>query len=334
MNGFAAAVLALGVVDSVLLLVLAWRRLRLARVERRRRELTARLRPLVLEFLDGETDLPELSAADRAAVAEILGGFARLVRGPVRERIAAYFEQHGDVERELQVLAGDRSPWRRALAAHRLGDMGSARGEQGLIAALDDESRDVRSTATRSLGRLGSAAAIPPLIVAVAADRVPTALARWAVLQVGPAALPGLRTVLYSDVPQRRAGAIMLIGRLGDASDAELVERHLRDTSAIVREEAARALGRIGGERSVPRVLALLSDRVPAVRAAAAAALGRLNADAIAPLLLLADHDQFDVAHAAAYAAAHVDLGATAAAASMRGASAHLLEAVDAARLA
>lgn len=335
MNGFAAAVLALGLVDSILLVVLAGRRLRLARVARRREAMAARLRPLVLAFLDGDEQLPhDLRAADRAIVAEILGGFARLVKGPGRERIAAYFEEHGDVERELHVLANDRSPWRRARAAHRLGDMGSTHAEAGLVAALvDDDSRDVRSAATRGLGRLGSVAAVGPLIAAVAAERVPTALARWAVLQVGPPSLPELRTVLDSDVPQRRAGALMLIGRLGDAADAELVERHLRDTSALVREEAARALGRIGGARSVPRVLAALSDRVPGVRAAAASALGRLNADATAPLLLLADHDQFDVARAAAHAAAHIDLEATVEAASMRGASPHLLEAVDQARL-
>lgn len=334
MSTFAAVVLTLGVVNSILLLVLAARRYRLAHDTRRHDEVAARLRPQVLAFLDGEEDLPEdLPRRDRTIVASILGGYGRLVRGPGRERIAAYFEQHGDIERELDTLRSDRAHWRRAGAAFRLGDIGSPLAEPGLIEALHDKNRDVRSAATRSLGCLGSVSGIAPLIEAVADDRVPTALARWAALQVGAPALPELRKLLESDSADRRAGAVMLVGQLGDAADAELIEERLRDASAAVREEAARALGRIGGSRSIPRLVAALSDRVPGVRACAASALGRLRADAVAPLLLLADHDQFDVAHAAAQAAAHIDLEAATFAAEMRGASAHLLQAVDEARL-
>lgn len=335
METFAAVVLALGVVNSVLLVVLAVRRFQLARDSRRREEVAMRLRPQVLAFLDGDEDLPDdLPHHERTIVASILGGYGRLVRGPGRERIAAYFEQHGDIERELDTLRNDSAHWRRAGAAYRLGDIGSPRGEPGLIAALDDDDPDVRSAATRSLGRLGSVAAVAPLIAAVADDRVPTALARWAVLQVGPPALPELRKLLRSESPDRRAGAVMLIGQLGDAADAEAIEERLRDASALVREEAARALGRIGGARSIPRLLAALSDRVPGVRACAAASLGRLRADAVAPLLLLADHDQFDVARAAAQAAVSIDPKAAESAAAVRGASVHLLEALDDARLA
>ncbi|HEV2643819.1 MAG TPA: HEAT repeat domain-containing protein [Candidatus Elarobacter sp.] len=335
MGTFAAIVLALGVVNSILLIVLAARRYWLANDSRRHDEVASRLRPNVLAFLDGDEELPDdLPRRERTIVAGILSGYGRLVRGPGRERIAAYFEQHGDIERELDTMRNDRAHWRRAGAAFRLGDIGSPLAEQALIDALGDEDRDVRSAATRSLGCLRSIDGIGPLIAAVADDRVPTALARWAVLQVGAPALPELRNLLQSDSADRRAGAVMLIGHLGDAADAELIEERLHDASAAVREEAARALGRIGGSRSVPWLVAALSDRVPGVRASAASALGRLRADAVPPLLLLADHDQFDVARAAAQAAAHIDLEATAFAAGMKGASPHLLEAVDKARLA
>jgi HEAT repeat protein len=335
MSTFAAVVLTLGVVNSVLLLVLGARRYRLARDTQREAEVAARLRPTVLAFLDGDEELPDdLPRRERRIVAGILSGYGRLVRGPARERIAAYFEQHGDIERELDTLRSDRAHWRRAGSAYRLGDIGSPLAEQGLIDALHDDNRDVRSAATRSLGYLGSVNAIAPLIAAVADDRIPTALARWAALQVGAPALPELRKLLDSDIPDRRAGAVMLIGQLGDAADAEVIEERLRDASALVREEAARALGRIGGARSIPRLVAALSDRVPAVRAGAAASLGRLRADAFAPLLLLADHDQFDVARAAAQAAVSIDREQAESAAAARGASVHLLEALDDARLA
>ena len=333
MSGFAIAVLALGVVNSVLLVILAVRRTRLARSAHRQDEVATRLRPRVLAFLEGDEELPEMTRGDRQIVAGVLGGYGRMVRGPARARITAYFEEHGDIDNELHTLASNRAAWRRASAAYRLGDVGAASAEPGLIQALHDPDRDVRAAATRSLGRVGTAAAIAPLISAVADGRIATGLARWAALQVGPPALPELRNLLAAEDPNRRAGAVMLIGQLGDAADAETIAGHLRDSSAIVRRETAHALGRLGSERNIPRLVAALSDRVPGVRAAAAAALGRLRADASAPLLLIADHDQFDVARAAAYAAVQVDLPAAVAAAQGYNPSPHLLEAIDEARL-
>lgn len=330
MNLFAGVVLGLGLLDALLLIVLALRRIKLARGSRRHEEALNRLRPHMAAFIEGDADLPaDLSDADRTALADALSGFGRLIAGRSRERITEYFEQHGIVAVELNALAHASKSWRRASAAFRLGDIGAPEGEQPLITALDDKSRDVRTAALRSLGRLRSAAAVAPIIDAVATGRVPVALARWVVLQVGPAALPDLRAVLDSSEPDRRGGAVMLIGLLGDASDAELVEARLRDNGAQVRVEAARALGRLGAGRSASQLVLALDDRVPAVRAAAAAALGRLRANAVEPLLRLTRDDRFEVARAAACAVASIDVDAAADAADD---SPHLREAVDRSR--
>jgi HEAT repeat protein len=334
METFAAMVLALGLLDSILLLVLALRRVGLARRAKRRTEIEERLKPLVLRFLDGDGELPTApTLVEEEVIADVLGAYSRMLRGPARDRITRYFEQRGVVGRELEALAYSRAAWRRAAAAFRLGDIGGGSASAGLISALGDESRDVRIAATRSLGRLGSTDAVSPIVAGIAAGAIPTAIARWAVLQIGPPALPRLRDVLDAESPARRAGAVMLIGLLGDAADAQLVEARLRDSSADVRAQAAHALSRIGGPRSLPGVTAALEDRVPAVRAAAAAALGRLQADAVDLLIELAQRDQFDVARAAAQAAAAIDLEATAAAAARSASPAHLREAVDVARL-
>jgi len=332
MELFAGVVLALGVLDTLLLLGLAVRRIRLARDARRHDEALARLRPLMLAFIEGEAALPEdLPVADRGVLADALGAYGRLVTGPARTRITRYFEEHGIVDEEIDALAHARHSWRRAAAAFRLGDMRAQAAEYWLIAALDDPTREVRSAALRSLGRLQSVGAVAPIVAAVAAGRVPVALARWAVLQAGTPALPELRRVLDAPDPARRAGAVMLIGLLGDASDAGLVEARLRDTGAQVRVEAARALGRLGADRSAARLVVALDDRVPAVRAVAAASLGRLRADAVEPLLRLAVEDRFEVARAAAIAVAALDIDAAAAHA---GDSDHLRTAVALARLA
>jgi HEAT repeat protein len=334
MNAFAAAVLGLGIVNSALLVVLALRRVKLAAETRRHERTAARLRPLVLAFVDGDAELPdELTEYEREVVADVLGGYGRLVRGPSRARITAYFEEHGLVEHELAALAHHRAAWRRAAAAYRLGDIGSEAAAAGLIAALDDESRDVRTAAARSLGKLAAPDAVGPLLTAYVRDSVPTAVVGWVLIQIGAPALPRLRHALDADEPAHRAAATMMVGLIGDAGDGARVEHGLRDTSFEVRAEAARALGRLGGARSVHELVMALDDRVPAVRAAAATSLGRLNAHALDPLLEIAQEDHFDVARAAAQAAVAIDPDAAAAAARQSASPMHLLEAVERTRL-
>lgn len=335
MEAFAIAVLALGAANAVLLAVLVWRRVRLAGRARRRTELEQRLRPAVLAFLEGDGELPALAGAhEQEVLADLLGRYARRLRGPALTRIGRTFNALGTVDRETRAMAHARSAWRRAAAAHRLGDIGSVWLAPELVAALADSDRDVRTAAARSLGKLGDASVVEPLLAAAAARRVPQAVVGWSLLRIGPAALPALRELLVVEDEVERAEAVRMIGLLGDASDADAVAGRLRDSSAQVRAAAAQALERLGGRRNVDAVLAALDDRVPAVRQAAAGALGRLrDPRALAPLIALAKRDLFDVAQAAARAAAAIDLEAAASAAA-GGGGPHLAEAVDLAGLA
>jgi len=188
MNVFAGAVLALGALDAILLAGLTLRRIRLAQSARRRLAVERELKPSVLAFLEGDGELPAtLDLRRQEVLADLLGGYGRVLRGAARGRIAEYFARRGTVDRELEALAGARSPLRRAAAAHRLGDIGSAAAGPALIAALGDGNRDVRTVAVRSLGRLGEPRAVEPLVAASAARSVPGALVGWALLQIGRA---------------------------------------------------------------------------------------------------------------------------------------------------
>lgn len=324
--------------------VLIFRRIGLSRRERRRATLEAELRPLALELVDGEEpELPNLGAAEARALAAILGRYARKLRGEPRERIAAFFEERGDVRRELGRLRARRAS-RRAAAAFALGDMGSDTAVEPLIRALDDRSRDVRSAAARSLGMLEAEAAVPRLVGSLAGSEVPRAIAGGALLAMGAKAAPNLRSLLDSEEPAVRANAIELLGFTGDASDAERLDAALREDHAIaasrwrelaeVRAAAARAQGRIGTQRAAAGLRVALEDPAPFVRTAAAHALGRIgDREAFDALARQAAEDEYDPAQAAAQALAAIDPIRAMRLGGDEHASAHLAEAAALAEL-
>lgn len=322
--------LVLSACSLVMLMLLVGRRAHLAARDRRRTAIEEELRPIALRLLDADTPPPaDLTVAQREALADLLGRYARAVRGASRDRIAGYFTAVGATDHERAELTGARPAWRRATAAFRLGDIGDGDAPAALIAALADRDRDVRVAAVRSLGHLRAPEAAEPLLAAAAEGRVPIALAGWALLQIGPSVLAPLRPLLAADDPAARAAVLQMLALLGGPADADEVAARLRDTSALVRTRAALALCRLGGERHLPALRQALEDRIPAVREAAADALGQLrDAAAVPALTRRALSDQFDVARAAARAVARIDLAAAAAAAD-GGASDHLREAVE-----
>jgi len=322
----AAVAAALGVLGVVSVCVLALRRIQVARADRTTREAEARLRPIALALVDGEPVAGELESRDALRVAALLSRYARWLNRDARRNAASFFEQLNAVDDAMLELRA-RRPWRRATAAFALGDMGSPRAVPALVASLDDPSRDVRAAATRSLGRLGAAEAVEPLVHALASGHLPHGVAGEALLAVGADALPSLRRLERESDATVRAAAVELVGLLGNASDAPLLVERLRDTSAEVRAKAARALGRLGAGDAASALRAGLDDRIPFVRAAAANALGIVGDEEAVPALLhIARTDRFEVARAAARALARIDPSRTRAAADE---SPHLREATD-----
>jgi hypothetical protein len=319
-------------VSAMLLVLIVVRRVAFARQERVRLDAEERLRPFALALVAGDGDgeePPPLGTRDAVLFAGLLARYARRLHGGSAARIADYFERNGVVAREIAAL-GDRRTWRRATAAYALGDMFSETAVPVLLEALRDRGRDVRAAAARSLGRLRAVEAVEPLVEALAARQVPPAVAGFALVQIGPAALPSLKRLLVHDDAHVRASAAELVGLIGDAADGKPLLARLQDSSAEVRARSARALGRLGADEAAVRLRAALDDRVPFVRTAAARALGAIG-DPVAfdALLEQARTDAFDPAHAAACALAAIDPRRVAEVASSPNAGVHVLEAAD-----
>ncbi|MGB3404219.1 MAG: HEAT repeat domain-containing protein, partial [Microcoleaceae cyanobacterium] len=114
-----------------------------------------------------------------------------------------------------------------------------------LIAALEDEDSDVRWSAARALGEIGSEVAVEPLIAALE----------------------------HEDIFVRRSAATAL-GEIGSEVAVEPLIAALEHEDIFVRRSAATALGEIGSEVAVEALIAALADEDSFVRWSAARALG------------------------------------------------------------
>ena len=196
--------------------------------------------------------------------------------GDTRKAIADHFESSGAIGRASRGL-GHPLAHRRAESAALLGDMCSDQAEPMLLLALNDRDPDVRLAATRSLGRLRARAAVIPILHSLACRHVPRAVAANAVLTIGAAALPGIRTLISTEHPATRAAAVELLGRLGNPRDGESLRDRLADEAPLVRERACEALAHLGADDVGQALEDLLADDVRNVRAAAAAALATVG---------------------------------------------------------
>ena len=322
--------LVLAVLSVLFLIALVTRRMSLARAERRRNELEARLRPLALALVDGDqVEERGLDAEERATLAESIGRLSRSVSGEARERIGEYFAGTEAYAAEIRALRDPRG-WRRATAAFRLGDMACPEAAAAILRRLDDRDPDVRAAAARSLGRLGAPEAAEPLVRTLVDGTVPRAIAFRALLDIGPGTLPVLRTLVHDPDQNLRAIAIELLGWLGDASDDAAVIEAVGDAAAEVRARAAGALGRLASADGADVLTQALEDRIYFVRLHAARALGQVGEHAAIPRLVRqAREDRFEAARAAAEALSRIDPDVLLAAADEPGAGPHLHEAAD-----
>jgi hypothetical protein len=329
----AIVTLALAAVGGIMVATLVVRRLLLAREARRREEVAVRLRPIALAIVEGLPTEARPEPGDAIVLADLLRRYARRLTGASRDRIGAFLEETGAVDEAMDEL-GSRRSWRRASAAFALGDMGSQRAAEPLLAALDDHERDVRAAAARSLGRLGVLGAVEPLVAALAQVSVPRVVAAQALVAIGEAAAPRLAALLDADDPEIRRAALDVLGLVGSAGDSAPAATGLRDGSAEVRAAAARALGRLGGRAGSEELQRALGDRVAFVRAQAANALARVGDRSAAPVLVeLARTDEHAPARAAAYALSALDPRLLSVEAEKPDASQFLLEAADVAAL-
>jgi len=185
-------------------------------------------------------------------------------------------------------------PKSRALAAHALGDVDDPtekrRAVEALIAALEDDTPEVRAEAAASLGDLGEATAVAGLIKRLADGSEPV-----------------------------RQNAAIALGALRAADAFEPLVQSLKEGPPDLRFQAATSIAEIDPRKSFEFLLAALGDGDPQVVSSAALALGvipgrvedpDLKTRARTALVEHLDHGDAATRFDVAYALADLDDGA------------------------
>jgi HEAT repeat protein len=196
----------------------------------------------------------------------------------------------------------DRSPQARAEASEALGRSGGTEAERARSALrpmLADESPTVRYAAALSLGKLGDAQAVEPLLrlMREESDPLPRQAAVVALGQLGdPVATESLLQALDCDDPDIRFQAATALSQVNPGAAIAPLRKALRDTDPDVRASAAAALGDLVDRESAKDLAALLEDEELSVRLEAAVALARLDDQRGTRLLVsLLDHRQYSL---------------------------------------
>jgi HEAT repeat protein len=149
------------------------------------------------------------------------------------------------------------------------------------------EEPSLKGAAIRAMDRIGGTMPIPLLAVSFdTRDKTLRHSARDALQRMGRTAVPILIAALRSKLPDARADAAEVLGRLGDPRALAPLVGALADDHVRVRTAAAVALGSYQDEQAVAALIAALKDDEPAVRAAAAHQLGWLgHPRAVEPLI-------------------------------------------------
>jgi HEAT repeat protein len=186
---------------------------------------------------------------------------------------------HFAAEREALL---DNSPWRRELAARRLGLLFSPESRRALRRALRDGPGLVTTAAAAALARYRDLEALRWLLANPAAlERRPHRPRVTLLRGFGRRALPDLAAALdrgTGDAAMDRA-LIEALGLAGCRDASRSIERRLREGDTEQRIAAARALGRMRADDCATTLMGALQDEVWQVRAQAAWALGRMRSD-------------------------------------------------------
>jgi HEAT repeat protein len=290
-NVLLVAILGIAFVFLVLTLVIvaakAWRQVR----DRWRRARRRVLEPVVLAYAHGTevSLLADLGGGvapkDRAVMEEILLDHIQRVRGIERERLGRALDELGYVNAYLRGLKSSRW-WKRAESAEHLGLAGATRATGELLAAMDDESYEVRLRAAKALGAIGGRAAVGPLLRALSEPN------RWSTIRVADI-LGGMGREVVHELMEGfgalsrhgKLAAIDILGRVHSLESVPWLVARLTDPESDVRARVCAALGAIGVIDAGPELRKALADRAWPVRAMAAKAIGKIHdAEAIPEL--------------------------------------------------
>lgn len=280
-----------------------WRAARRQRAERRDDQ--AAFRDELRAFLARQRSASELLARatdlDSSSFWTVLE--SRTLEAPLTARLARALSRCPQIDDERRALRDD-SPWRRDLAARRLGLVRTRRTRRALRRALVRGPELVTQSAAFALARQRDGGALRWLLRHPGALSHRTPRARLALLRAfGRGAHPLLLTALQegvADTALERA-LIEVLGAGGCTAAAAAIAARLARAEPELRVAAARALGLLWAAPRVAELCAALRDPEWPVRAQAARALGRLAQPQAVPALgaLLEDRAWWVRRHAA-----------------------------------
>jgi len=278
------AIFVVGYGAALLFLVILLQRVRTFNEEQQFAQRREQLLPVFTRYINGDASVAELHGAVGRSLRlaeEIILHFLRDIRGTGRVLLIEAASDLGLLKQTLR----DLHSWdwtRRDLAAMRLGVYGIPGTVRDLMELLRDPRIEVRYTAARSLGIIGSPEAVDALVTILGyPDILDTPRVLEIVQIMGAQATEPLRRMLATSTNGSTSDvqllAIDLVGDLRDYSMVPTLHQMLRSTDTEKVLRALKALGRINAPLHVGELMSLARDRVWQVRAQAARAIGQLG---------------------------------------------------------
>ena len=208
----------------------------------------------------------------------------------------------------LQALDNHDSDVRQS-AVKGLGEIGSDTAIPRLIKALEDESSDVRGSIATALGKIGSNAVIPSLLQTLTNRDEEFGVRLNAAIALGrvgnETVIPALIEVLFTDSLQGWMSAAAALSQIASKQTITELSEALEQGNADICWRAAYTLGEMGDEAAIPSLIKLLENRrfLIIVRPEAAKALGKIGSLSAVPPLLSALNDEDYAVRASAVAA-------------------------------
>ncbi len=217
-----------------------------------------------------------------------------LAGGAARVRLLQAADELGLLQKTLRNL--HHMDWtKRDIAAMHLGIYGLQDTVADLVSLLRDRRLEVRYTAARSLGLIGSPEAVKALIsILDYPELLDTPRVLEIVHSMGAQASEPLKRLLEHNGhrPEVKLLAIDLIGDLRMYSMVGELHETLRSLNTEEALRAVRALGKFSAPQSTADIVRLVSDRSWQVRAQAVKAIGMLQIDEGLPELVEALRDE------------------------------------------
>lgn len=276
--------------------------------------------PLVKLLKESPADRPAIAQTlgmigDTSAVQPLLaaidpdpgsgGDEATHTKHRANERIAqALGALHAkESEDAMLKLLSSRDQYEKLAAVHALGDVGTKKSVTPLCDLVrQDENMFMKKTATESLGTIGDADAVPCLVEAMFIEKGASIYpqASFALVQVGPAAVPALLAAMQRKNPaiekmkeekgflegavEAKCAEVLGDLRAKSAEDA-LVALFTSTKNPIIQRNVAIALSRFGGPKSVGAISKVANEPAADLREFYVDALNELGDRGALPAL-------------------------------------------------